>query len=191
MEVESFERSWAVKILLTAIVLGAGASLVQADVSKDDLKALAKLGMSEEFLEKYLKANAPVGAYSAEDIADLGRAGVGPKILGLLAKGVPRENDLLSQPSPAATRERPPFLFPVPGLPFLPPFYSMVVPLCTPPGRAPAALPGPLMRDPALDPLGGFAFPAYGFSYYPRMQYYAPSYSYLSPTYGFSYRSGH
>lgn len=179
------------KILLAALVLGAGPSSVWADVSKDDLKALAKLGMSEEFLEKYLKANAPVGAYSPEDIAELRTAGVAPRILQILAKGVPRESDFLAKTVLSAPKGGAQLHLPVPGLFIFPSFYSMVVPLCIPEGGSPYGLPGPLLRDPSLDPLGGYAFPAYGYSYYPKMQYYAPSYSYLSPTYGFSYRSGH
>jgi hypothetical protein len=180
------------RILAFAWILGAGGSWVLADVSKEDVKALAKVGLSEDFLEKYIRANAPVTPLSTRDLDELREAKVGDKVLALLAKGIADDRGplrgTLPAPPPEDGKKVPPLSR---GLPRFLPFYSDYGnPFLKGNAWDRFLHPSP-SYDYSLDPASGYAFPAYGFSYYPTMRYYAPSYSYYPSGPGFSYRSGY
>lgn len=179
-------RAQIMRFVLMTMALGFVAHELEADVSKDEIKALAKLGMSEQFLLKYLHANAPVFPLSKKDLEDLRWAGVGEPVLALLGKGVKEERHL-GLPPPAPGRK---------GVPFFVPSIAQLLVFTYLPGYLAWGESRPwgygqryVPFDRSLDPWTGYSFPDYGFSYYPTLRYYAPSYSYIPGSSGFHYGS--
>ena len=72
---------------------------VLADVTKEDLKKLAKAGISDDVILSYVKANAPLARLSPEDLIELKQAGASEKLLASVL-AVPA-----TSPSPAARQE--------------------------------------------------------------------------------------
>jgi hypothetical protein len=62
-------------------VLAALAMPAMADVTKEDLKKLARAGISEDVILSYVKANGPLARLSAEDLIELKQAGASENLL--------------------------------------------------------------------------------------------------------------
>lgn len=77
------ERRRPVKYLIGMVMtfLMSGNALATGDVTVDDVKKLARAGVSEETILAFLKENQPSFRPTAQDIVDLKEAGVTPKVL--------------------------------------------------------------------------------------------------------------
>ena len=74
------------KTLLSFLVLAAAPGLVAAQASKDDLKKLAKSGVSEDVILAYIKANGYSGKPTSDDLVELKDAGLSDRLLaGILS----------------------------------------------------------------------------------------------------------
>lgn len=88
------------KTLASLVLLAAAPGFAAAQATKEDLKKLAKSGVSEELIIAYIKANGYQGRPSSDDLIELKAAGIGDEVL----------TALLSPPEaapPATTVERP------------------------------------------------------------------------------------
>jgi hypothetical protein len=75
----------AKKILVALALLGALPLAAAADVSKEDVKKLAKAGLSDDVILSFIRANGPMARLSADDIVELKEAGVSERVLAVLA----------------------------------------------------------------------------------------------------------
>jgi len=70
-------------LLSVALFLGTAASAL-AQVGKDDLKKLAQAGLSDDTVIAFVKSHGPIALLSADDLAELKKAGMGEKALAFL-----------------------------------------------------------------------------------------------------------
>lgn len=99
-------------------VLMSGSALATGDVTVDDVKKLARAGISEETILAFLKANPPSFRPTAQDIVDLKEAGVTPKVLVYLLEPKGGAHTHASTPASAtASREtiRPVYVYSTPS----------------------------------------------------------------------------
>ncbi len=62
-----------------------------AETTKEDVKKLAKAGVSEDVILSFIRANGPIANLSSDDVVELKAAGVSDRVLSaLLAKETPR-----------------------------------------------------------------------------------------------------
>src|SRR5688572_24612997 len=74
------------KTLATLVLLAAAPGLAAAQATKEDLKKLAKAGISEDVILTYIRANGYSGKPSSDDLVELKDAGVTDRILaGILS----------------------------------------------------------------------------------------------------------
>jgi hypothetical protein len=79
----------AKKITVALALLAALPLAAAADVSKEDVKKLARAGLSDEVILSFIRANGPAPKLSADDIVDLKQAGVSDRVLAVLAGTTP------------------------------------------------------------------------------------------------------
>ena len=70
---------------LVWMALGALALPAAAEVTKADLKKLAAAGISDDVVLAFVRANQPVGRFNADDLVELKQAGLGDRVLAVLA----------------------------------------------------------------------------------------------------------
>ena len=70
-------------LLSVALLLGTAASAL-AQVGKDDLKKLAQAGLSDDTVIAFVKSHGLLALLSADDLAELKKAGMGEKALTFL-----------------------------------------------------------------------------------------------------------
>ena len=88
------------KTLAALLVLAVSPALAVAQATKEDLKKLAKAGISEDVILAYIKANGYQGKPTSDDLVELKEAGLTDRLLtGLLS---PAE---IPAPAPAAPSE--------------------------------------------------------------------------------------
>ena len=74
------------KTLAALLVLAVSPALAVAQATKEDLKKLAKAGISEDVILAYIKANGYQGKPSSDDLVELKEAGLTDRLLtGLIA----------------------------------------------------------------------------------------------------------
>src|SRR5688572_4373694 len=74
------------RTLASLLILAAAPALASAQATKEDLKKLAKAGISEDVILVYIKANGFQGKPTSDDLVELKEAGLSDRILtGLLS----------------------------------------------------------------------------------------------------------
>lgn len=92
--------------LLTAVLLLGTAASALAQIEKDDLKKLAQAGLSDDTVIGFVKSHGPVAPLSADDLADLKKAGMGEKALAFLVSP-PTQSQTAQPPSTSTTYASP------------------------------------------------------------------------------------
>jgi hypothetical protein len=150
------------RTLASLLVLAAAPALAAAQASKEDLKKLAKAGVSEDVIVAYLKANGFDGKPSSDDLVELKDAGLSDRVLtSLLAPAPAPQLD-----APARTESAPTTVYVQPTYPSG--YWSV----------------GTTYSYPS----SYYYAPSY--RYYSG-SYCRPSYSYYRPYYGSYYRSSY
>jgi hypothetical protein len=68
-----------------------------ADIGKEELKKLARAGISDEVILSYVRSQGPLAKFSADDVIELKKAGLSDGLLGTLVS--------LAEPAAGATTE--------------------------------------------------------------------------------------
>lgn len=159
------------KTLASLVLLAAAPGFAAAQATKEDLKKLAKAGVSEDVILAYIKANGFAGKPSSDDLVDLKAAGVSDRVLaGILA---PVEATPAAPPAPAPTPA------PAPSTVYVerPVVYASGTWSVGPRYSYPSSYCAPVYRPYYT---GTFYRPSYSYSY-----------SYCRPYYGSYYRSSY
>jgi hypothetical protein len=69
------------KTLATLLILAAAPGFAAAQATKEDLKKLAKAGVSEDVILAYIKANGMASKPTSDDLVELKEAGLSDKLL--------------------------------------------------------------------------------------------------------------
>ena len=85
------------RLLLTLGTLCALGATTFADIGKEELKKLARAGISDEVILSYVRSRGPVAKLSADDIIELKKAGLSDGLLTTLVS--------LAEPAPGAAAE--------------------------------------------------------------------------------------
>ena len=79
------------KTLTWLLILAAAPAFAAAQATKEDLKKLAKSGVSEDVILEYLKTNGYAGKPTSDDLVELKEAGLTDRVLtGLFAPPTPK-----------------------------------------------------------------------------------------------------
>ena len=149
------------RTLASLLFLAAAPAFAAAQATKEDLKKLAKSGVSEEVILTFIKTHGYAGKPSSDDLVELKAAGLSDKVLaGLLT------------PAPAAPAEEPPTTSP---------------PTSTYATGSLAV--GPVYNYPAS--YAYVAYPSYYYRYGYWAPYYARAYYSCHPYYRPYYRAGY
>ncbi len=171
------------KTLASLVLLAAAPGFAAAQATKEDLKKLAKAGVSEDVILAYIKANGFAGKPSSDDLVDLKSAGISDRVLaGILAPSEPA-------PAPAATPAAP--AAPAPSTVYVerPVVYASGYWSVGPRYSYPSSYCAPAYRPYYT---GTFCRPSYSYSYSYSRPYYGSYYrsSYCGPRASISFSSG-
>jgi hypothetical protein len=90
-------------VLALGLVCALGATAL-ADIGKEELKKLARAGISDDVILTYVKTKGPVARLSADDIIDLKAAGLSDGLLtNLVSMAEPPANKPVPAPTPSST----------------------------------------------------------------------------------------
>ncbi|HTF57940.1 MAG TPA: hypothetical protein VK661_11975, partial [Planctomycetota bacterium] len=92
------------RAILTLVLLAVAPAFAAAQASKEDLKKLAKAGLSDDVIVAFLKANGGAVKLSSDDLVDLKSAGLSDKVLAAMLAPAEKAKELPTQP---ATTEAP------------------------------------------------------------------------------------
>ena len=98
------------KKILAMVVLGIAFPMTAAaDVTKEDILKLTGAGISQDVIVNFIKANAPVRNFTADELVELKKKGVGDRVLAALtakpAKPAPRPAPRPKAPRTSVVRE--------------------------------------------------------------------------------------
>ncbi len=94
-------------VLALAIICALGATAF-ADIGKEDLKKLARAGISDDVILSYVRSKGPLGKLSADDIIELKAAGLNDGLLSTLvslAEPASSKPAVPPAPTPSTTAE--------------------------------------------------------------------------------------